>query len=85
MSKATFIESNRRTPDLQQLTDMFMGGVYDEIAQKEIEIDAGPAMVRPDEDTPKKKVAESPRVINVAPSFVSTARNTPHVKSRRCL
>ena len=68
MSKATFIESNRRTPDLAQLTDMFMGGVYDEIAQKEIEIDAGEMPVRDDEPV-KKKVADSPRVINVAPSF----------------
>jgi hypothetical protein len=68
MSKATFIESNRRTPDLANLSDMFMGGVYDEIVQKEIEIDAGET---PDIETPKKAkaVAESPRVINVAPSF----------------
>lgn len=68
MSKAVFIESNRRTPDLANLSDMFMGGVYDEIVQKEIEIDAGEM---PDVETPKKAkaVVESPRVINVAPSF----------------
>lgn len=68
MSKAVFIESNRRTPDLANLTDMFMGGVYDEIVQKEIEIDAGD---QPQIETPKKgkAVADSPRVINVAPSF----------------
>lgn len=65
MTKAVFIESNRRTPDLANLSDMFMGGVYDEIVQKEIEIDDGTEV-----EAPKKTDASaSPRVVNTAPSF----------------
>jgi hypothetical protein len=64
MSKLDFIESNRKTPDLAALSDMFMGGVYDEICLREIAIDTGVDMG----DAPKR-VAESPRALNVAPSF----------------
>ena len=31
MSKAAFIESNRRTPDLINLSDAFMSELYDEV------------------------------------------------------
>jgi brefeldin A-inhibited guanine nucleotide-exchange protein len=39
MSKEQFIESNRRTPDLANLDDAFMSGLYDEIIVNEIKME----------------------------------------------
>jgi len=69
MSKATFIESCRRTPDLATLSDMFMGGVYDEIVQQEIEIDVGEEAAAAMGKTKAVKVAAKDGDLNVAPSF----------------
>ena len=65
----TFIESCRRTPDLATLSDMFMGGVYDEIVQQEIEIDVGEEAAAAMGKTKPVKAAAKEADLNVAPSF----------------
>ena len=41
MTKAQFIEGNRRTPDLAPLSEEFMSQLYDEIVVNEIKIEGG--------------------------------------------